>query len=372
MKLHLLNKCRKDFLNYNSIKQNSVIEQTVFGLLNNYVFFIDEDNQNFNEFIDFKLCLIKMEFSKIGKTFVYIPDIRAIEEDDFAILSYYNPELKLNAFSKIGLALNDNSILEYFSYSGNIKSGFLETDSSSREVVFYEFIEIENTTLLSDFIIELVQYRSSLIKNIEDIDEEYCLNAPVSFSINDEIISVDEEIQKEISVIINQMEALKSRGQIVTAISIFEKLANSYGKSIISKVSRLLIDDEFRILLPDYNIEIKLSHITKSLYIMFLIFPDGFNFDDLKKQRDLLLKIYISISNQSDLDKLAQNIDNLLTNNNDIYVHLSRIKSEFTRKMTTNLADNYIVKGQKSYPKKITLDRSKTNIDVIRKFFNIR
>ena len=105
---------------------------------------------------------------------------------------------------------------------------------------------------------------------------------------------------------------------------------------------------------------------------MFLIFPDGFNFDDLKKQRDLLLKIYISISNQSDLDKLAQNIDNLLTNNNDIYVHLSRIKSEFTRKMTTNLADNYIVKGQKSYPKKITLDRSKTNIDVIRKFFNIR
>ena len=86
MKLHLLNKCRKDFLNYNSIKQNSVIEQTVFGLLNNYVFFIDEDNQNFNEFIDFKLCLIKMEFSKIGKTFVYIPDIRAIEEDDFAIL----------------------------------------------------------------------------------------------------------------------------------------------------------------------------------------------------------------------------------------------------------------------------------------------
>ena len=109
--------CRKDLLNYEFIKNKHPIENTEFGLLRNFVSYIDSKNSHENLLIEKNLGNLQKAFRKIGKTFIYLPSISVLDTSDKEILSFYQPEINPQDFNQISFYRKDaivkDSIISY-------------------------------------------------------------------------------------------------------------------------------------------------------------------------------------------------------------------------------------------------------------------
>ena len=126
------------------------------------------------------------------------------------------------------------------------------------------------------------------------------------------------------------------------------------------KLSRLYIDKSYRIFLSDYNnMEIEMTPLPKTLFLLMLKYPNGVMLKELYKHKQELLYIYGRISNRSDFDQM-QNSINDMTNatSNSVNEKCSRIKEAFVTKMDERIASAYFITGDRQEPKRITLDRS--------------
>lgn len=130
---------------------------------------------------------------------------------------------------------------------------------------------------------------------------------------------------------------------------------------VTSLVSRLRVEwtskFDFQIMLPDYgNMIVEMPRLPKALYYFFLQHPEGVMLNSLADYREELLHIYQRISNKSDEDEIAQNIDRLVDPlDNSINVNCSRIKNAFVKLIDDRLARNYYITGSRGKPKKVTL-----------------
>jgi hypothetical protein len=114
------------------------------------------------------------------------------------------------------------------------------------------------------------------------------------------------------------------------------------------------INSQNKILLPYFKKEVELSHLTKSVYFLFLKHPEGINLKELSNYKKELLNIYTSVSNQLDYDKMAKSIDDVINiETKAIYTHLSRIKSAFYKIMDASFAKYYIVSGSGEEDRKV-------------------
>jgi|GEM_PF-4262875 len=122
---------------------------------------------------------------------------------------------------------------------------------------------------------------------------------------------------------------------------------------------------DFRILLPDYDLEIQMTPLCKTLYLFFLRHPDGVMLKDLVDHRAELMKIYERISNLGDKEKIEDNIDRLVdvVRDNSIHVNCARIKSAFGEKVTDPIARRYYITGRRGQPKRIDLKPGLIQID---------
>lgn len=111
----------------------------------------------------------------------------------------------------------------------------------------------------------------------------------------------------------------------------------------------LNISDDFKIRIKAFdNMEIPMSDLTKSVYLLFYNHPKGINIKLLNDYKEELLGIYTKISGLSDYDKMQKNIDKLCDiNTNEIYVHISRIKKSFEDKMESYFANQFIIGSER-------------------------
>ena len=127
------------------------------------------------------------------------------------------------------------------------------------------------------------------------------------------------------------------------------------------KLSRMTITQDYRIILNDYhNMEIKMTPLVKSLYLMFLNHPEGIYFKDLYDERyhKELMFIYNRITTRHDLDKLHASVQQLLDPyNNSINEKCSRIREAFVSKFNDKLAEYYYITGERGEKKSVKLDR---------------
>jgi hypothetical protein len=125
-------------------------------------------------------------------------------------------------------------------------------------------------------------------------------------------------------------------------------------------LSKLLITNNFNIILPDFhNIEINLRPLEKTLYFLFLHYPEGILMSHLTNHREMLYKIYEGISNSGDIHEMKVRINqmcNIL--DNSASEKISGIKREFKSKVGETIAKNYIIEGANGNYKKIALDRT--------------
>lgn len=126
--------------------------------------------------------------------------------------------------------------------------------------------------------------------------------------------------------------------------------------------SRLLITEDFRIVLPDYNDkEIKMAFLPKVVFFFFLRHPEGLCFKQLCDYKDELFAIYRRISNRENEAKMIESINDITdSTKNSINEKCSRIREAFLREFDNEIASNYFVTyiDKSNFTKAIILDRS--------------
>ena len=125
------------------------------------------------------------------------------------------------------------------------------------------------------------------------------------------------------------------------------------------RLSRLVINKDFRLLLPDYNnMEIKMEPLAKAVYLLFLNHSEGIIFKDLPSYRNELAEIYGKLRPGGLTDRALQSIEDV-TNPilNSINEKCARIRGAFVGQFDNHLAKHYYIDGMRGEPKKISLPR---------------
>lgn len=123
------------------------------------------------------------------------------------------------------------------------------------------------------------------------------------------------------------------------------------------RLSSLVITEDLRIFLPDYNnIEIKMEPINKAVYLLFLRHPEGIIFKHLPDYRKELAEIYQKIKPYGLNDRAIQSIEDV-TNPclNSINEKCARIRGAFISQFDESLARHYYIYGNRGEAKKIDL-----------------
>ena len=111
-----------------------------------------------------------------------------------------------------------------------------------------------------------------------------------------------------------------------------------------SKLSRLVITEDYRFILEDYHVEVELQPVHKAVYLLFLAHPEGIEFKRLAEYREELLEYYMKTARMMDKAKIVDSVDKLVNPlDNAINEKCSRIKKVFLDLMDEYRASYYII-----------------------------
>ena len=132
-------------------------------------------------------------------------------------------------------------------------------------------------------------------------------------------------------------------------------------------LSRMVIDKDFRIILPDYNdMEITMSPLPKAVYLLFLRHPKGIAFKQLHDYYAELLDIYKHISNRVIESNIESSIRDITDpTKNSINEKCARIREAFLKQFDTVYAQHYYITGKKGEPKRIILPRELVDLQAL-------
>lgn len=155
-----------------------------------------------------------------------------------------------------------------------------------------------------------------------------------------------EEIAVELSQLVRELVAAGRNDLLLRSIgvSVLEELRIEAAKS---RLSRLLVTKDYRIILVDYgNKEVEMTPVHKAVYLLFLNHPEGIEFKKLCEYRNELLGYYMATAKLMDKQTIAESVDMLVNPlNNSINEKCSRIKSIFLNIMDQYTANYYIISG---------------------------
>ncbi|MDR1860387.1 MAG: hypothetical protein LBR06_05650 [Bacteroidales bacterium] len=125
------------------------------------------------------------------------------------------------------------------------------------------------------------------------------------------------------------------------------------------QISRLTIDSEYRIFLPDYaNKEIEMTVLPKTLFVFFLRHPEGIVLKQLSDYEPEILQIYKMLSKRMNEQEMRESIKQLChPTENSVNEKISRVKQAFLRQISDRNACHYYIAGARGKEYKIMLDR---------------
>ena len=152
-----------------------------------------------------------------------------------------------------------------------------------------------------------------------------------------------EEIALELRKLAGQLVAAERKDLLLHAIGVplLEELRIEAARG---RLSRLLITEDCRFWLTDYQQEVELQPVHKAVYLLFLAHPEGIEFKRLSEYRDELLGYYMQTAKLMDKEKIIESVDHLVDPlDNAINEKCSRIKSIFLSMMDEYKASYYII-----------------------------
>ena len=192
--------------------------------------------------------------------------------------------------------------------------------------------------------------------SVEQFDEKYPAESPYAITLAEESNPKESELIARIKEDIITIKELGLLDLLIKELgpALFED------KEEIYKPSRLIMDDNFRIFLPDFdNMEIEMTPLPKTLFILFLRHTDGILLKHIHDYKDELLKIYKLLSYKEDFFDIVESINRICNpSDGSINEKISRIKEAFIKKMSIDTAKYYIITGERGQKKEIPLNRS--------------
>ena len=171
-----------------------------------------------------------------------------------------------------------------------------------------------------------------------------------------------EEMALEIKRLAEQLMAAGRKDLLLKAIGVplLEELRIEAAKG---KLSRLIITEDYRFVLADYNqIEVELQPVHKAVYLLFLAHPEGIEFKRLGDYREELKGYYMQTAKLLDKEKIEEGVNHLVDPlDNAINEKCSRIKKAFLDLMDEYRASYYIISShtQKHIAGRIWYERLK-------------
>ena len=331
--------------NFKVIADSKVIENDFFLMKDKpLVAFADTTGDiDFADFINNNLQNIKQTLKE--KSWHFVHKAAGSNEVENLNLNYYFPfkswdEHAMKTLQHI--AIKDsvgNQILKFYEYKGTVKTGFICNKENK-----FVFIGMKEEESIADFLQQFLSFMPIRLPAVF-----HCF-PPELYT------EFDKEITESINQIKLNLDKLKENGQFYNIAPALLKMIEE-ASIATPKISRMLIDSEYRILLPDYqNREIKLSHLTKSLYFLILKHPKGVYALDFKLYEEELFDIYKKISNRVDLEKMRESVKAFAKpDRKELSIHISRIKSAFAKEFSDFYASKYYVFGNDV--RMISLDR---------------
>lgn len=279
----------------------------------------------------------------------YLPKIsESITEEH---LKYMFPYLSGISIDDCRLPLTCENILSCLLQEsvGIIGQGLIEYDSADDKGYRFKYIEIQP----SDY--------KKLSRDLYNytLDGNYASSIPgigayrADDGYADRFFDETKRLSEEIQVRVHRLRML---GVSETAI-----------RSLLDKpvvISRMVITKDFRVLLPDYDMEINMTPLVKSVYFLFLMHPEGIQFFQLRSYRDELLEIYKSLTGRTDYEAIVKSIEDVTDpTKNSINEKCARIREAFYKEFRSDIAEFYCINGNCYAPKKIELDRSKVDFE---------
>ena len=153
-----------------------------------------------------------------------------------------------------------------------------------------------------------------------------------------------EEMALEVKRLAGQLQAEGKIDLLLKALGVplLEELRIEAAKG---KLSRLLITNDYRFILEDYNRqEVELQPVHKAVYLLFLAHPEGIEFKRLSDYREELTRYYMATAKLMDKEKIIEGVDHLVNPlDNAINEKCSRIKKVFLDMMDEYTASYYII-----------------------------
>jgi len=369
------------------IEKTELQTQTGFGydldIPNDYVIYFEkEQNLELSNYIRKNHESLKSKFASIDLNFIFLPFLVDSIDNIENVLEYFLPQLSYyqipnkavtnykekmmsqffnhsienlqELFDKdkfIPNSINSEELLNLVGYKGKINSGLL-------------FFKMQSGVIgVSDF------FNSSSNQNYDLFFDDvllYLKAGKLDFNLGDDMIGITpplvdltEKLDEEATLIVadfkERLAALSDSGQLLFIVPILKDLLDKQTEKIDFKsISKIKIDKQNKILLPYFKKEVELSHLTKSVYFLFLKHPEGINLKELENFKKELLTIYISVSNQLDHDKMIKSVEDVVNlETKAIYTHLSRIKSAFYKIMDASHANHYVISGNGEENRKV-------------------
>ena len=367
------------------IEKTNLTSHTNFGdkfnIPSNYVIYFEKEaNHELTIYVRKNYLELKHKFSSIGLNFIYTPELSNSIKNIDKLIEYYLPQLNWFSISNqlsenyrdkileqimcnandaiaeifdpnyLTSTTNNHDLLSLVNYNGELSCGFLFFEPYAGAIGASDsFINNSNR--------DYSMFFNTILTFLKPEEFDYSLAPLYPFLETDQI---DNETKTLINDFESKLNELKDSGQLLLVIPILKELISMHTEKIdFTSISKIEIKQNNIILLPYFKKEVELSHLTKSIYFLFLKHPEGINLKELKTYRKELLTIYTSVSNQLDYDKMAKSIDDVINlETKAIYTHLSRIKSAYYKIMDESIARNYIIDGSGENDRKINLSPS--------------
>lgn len=154
------------------------------------------------------------------------------------------------------------------------------------------------------------------------------------------------------------LEEVKQRLQVLKNYGMSESEIVSQLNSSQPTLSKLVVSRNYRIFIGDERKEIHMEPLVKSVYLLFLMHPEGINFKDLPDYRQELAGIYNKVRPWGLTDRAMQSIEDV-TNPllNSINEKCARIRRIFVTMLDSSVAEQYYIKGSRGKNKSIALPR---------------
>ena len=290
-------------------------------------------------------------FKYAGKRFVYLPEVMryAMPNVEFEERTLYDAIIEQSGLDITGsgfIIVEKDGTLTFFD------------SNDSLEVLFDDIIEPRFGLFRGNInkVEESNICYSEKLKDDSDGESSKSVRFRFGKPLLNSICSIvspeqDEEIEELTAQVATAVERLKQLGvDYATILNIVK------GEP---KLSRMVVTEMGRIILPDYNeMEIEMRPTAKALYLLYLKYVDGIAFKDLPDYKNELMKIYTKVSNLSDGDAQREAVEALVNPlQNTINVTCSRVKEAFVSRFNNDLADYYVISGKRGEAKKIKLNR---------------